>query len=177
MSFAELIKLKEQLGCKVYNEAMFGENSNRPAKKPVKNEFKRDNKNRPREVTVRKQVPLLGSTKSKRGEASQVRDPRFDSNCGEYDRKKFKEDYAFIADIRENELNELKKQLKDKTLKDDERTKIKLLVQRLNNKQVEERKNKQKEEVLTEEQRGVKESRKDGRTPFFSTKRKCLLVI
>lgn len=40
MSFEELQKLKEKLGTKVYNEAMFGKS------KVKKKAFKRDNKNR-----------------------------------------------------------------------------------------------------------------------------------
>jgi len=40
MSFEELQKLKEQLGSKVYNEAMFG------AHEMKKTDFKRENKNR-----------------------------------------------------------------------------------------------------------------------------------
>jgi len=40
MSFEELQKLKEQLGSKVYNEAMFG------AREMKKSNFKRENKNR-----------------------------------------------------------------------------------------------------------------------------------
>jgi hypothetical protein len=40
MSFEELQKLKEQLGSKVYNEAMFGTNQTK------KTDFKRENKNR-----------------------------------------------------------------------------------------------------------------------------------
>lgn len=40
MSFEELQKLKERLGAKVYNEAMFG------VKRTKKTDFKRANKNR-----------------------------------------------------------------------------------------------------------------------------------
>lgn len=172
MSFAELIKLKEQLGTKVYNEAMFGEDTSKVRKRADKTQFKRDNKNRPREITVKKQVPLLGRTKSRKSDTKEVRDPRFDSKCGEYDRKKFKEDYSFIADIRENEVIELKKQLKDASLKDEEKKKIKLLIQRMNNKLVEEKKTKLKDAAMIEEKYSVKVARKDGRTPFYASKRK-----
>lgn len=174
MSFAELIKLKQQLGTKTYNEAMFGEGTSKPIKKPQRAAFKRENKNRPRETTAKKQVPLLGRTKSKKLDTNQVRDPRFDDKCGEYDRKKFKEDYGFVSEIRENELVELKKQLKEKSLAVEEKKKIKLLIQRLNNKLVEEKKTKQKDMAKTEAEQTVKAARKKGQTPFYASKRKLI---
>lgn len=178
MSFAELIKLKEQLGTKVYNDAMFGENSKqKKTKKALKTDFKRENKNRPREATAKKQVPLLGTVKPKKAETDRVRDPRFDSKCGEYDRQKFRQDYGFIADIRENELGELKKQLKDKSLSDEERKKIKLLIQRMNNKLVEERKHIKKIEAAAKDKEEVKVARKEGKTPFYTSKREFLFNI
>jgi len=46
LSFEELLKLKDTLGAKVYNETVFG--APQPKPKPV---VKRENKNRPREVS------------------------------------------------------------------------------------------------------------------------------
>lgn len=173
MSFAELIKLKEQLGTKVYNEAMFGEKAVK-VKPAAKKEFKRDNKNRPREITTKKQVPLFGTAKKKQDDATSRRDPRFDIRCGEYDRKSFKQDYGFITDIRERELGELKTQLKNKELSVEERGKIKLLIQRMNNQIVEEKKNKLRESVAAEEHQIVKKARKEDKTPFHTTTRKFM---
>lgn len=179
MSFADLLKLKSKLGTKVYNEAMFGETS-QPTKCPKKNEFKRENKNRPRELTSKKQVPLMGKRKhsTKAETATQLRDPRFDSNCGEYDRKKFKTDYSFISDIRARESTELKEQLRNRELDPEERKKIKLLVQRIDNQNLEEEKNKSREAALATEQADIKVARKEERMPFYNTKRKsCLNCI
>ena len=43
---------------------------------------------------------------------TQKRDPRFDSLCGEFDAKVFKDSYKFGQDIKSRELKDLKEQLK-----------------------------------------------------------------
>lgn len=72
MSFEELQKLKERIGAKVYKEALFGK-----TEKPKDNApkvFKRENKNRPREMSSKKPVPVLQRVPvAKKKEA---RDPR-----------------------------------------------------------------------------------------------------
>lgn len=176
MSFAELIKLKEQLGTKVYNEAMFGEQAVKP-KPPGKKEYKRDNKNRPREVTTKKQVPLFGKKKTKKDETTSQRDPRFDIRCGEYDRKAFKQDYGFVTEIREKEVGELKLQLKNKELSAEEKGKIKMVIQRMNNQIVEEKKNKLRESVINEEKQTIKTARKDEKSPYFTTTRELNIFL
>ena len=45
---------------------------------------------------------------------TQKRDPRFDSLCGEFDAKVFKDSYKFVQDIKSRELKDLKEQLKVK---------------------------------------------------------------
>lgn len=72
MSFEELQKLKSKLGAKVYNEAVFGTNSKKRANKIT--DFKRENKNRPREMTSKKTVPMLKDVTVKTEET--LRDPR-----------------------------------------------------------------------------------------------------
>lgn len=173
MSFAELIKLKETLGSKIYNEAMFGDTNERQklGKQLQKQKFKRENKNRPREETAKKQVPLLGKRKSNDSAGTAPRDPRFDSNCGTFDRSQFKEDYSFVSEIREKELNELKAQLKV-TTDPDEKTKIKLLIQRMNNQNLEEKKLKERKMVELSERRNVQKAIKSNQKPFFVSKSK-----
>lgn len=170
MSFSELIKLKDELGSKVYNEAMFGENSTVKRKKP-KAEFKRENKNRPREATTKKQVPLLGVRKSKKQELNGPRDPRFDSRCGEFDRDKFKEDYEFVNEIKESEAVQLKEQLRNST-DETEKEKIKILIQRMKNQNREAKKLKEKRDAKKEQTGKISSAVKDDKKPFFVTKRK-----
>lgn len=175
MTFAELLALKEELGSKVYNEAVFGEDAtSKKRKKDVKRkpEFKRENKNRPREVSAKKQVPLLGKTRVSKKDSG-PRDPRFDSNCGEFDRDKFKEDYSFVNEIREKEITELKSQLKHlKGDKADEKKKVKLVLQRMQNQNLEEQKLKERKQALASEREKNKNALKNERKPFFVPKRK-----
>lgn len=167
MSFESLINLKEKLGAKVYNEAVFGtsERANRPAKK----EFKRENKNRPREMTSKRPVPLLRNDKPKaKDSAERVRDPRFDPNCGEFNAKKFKENFSFVADIKATELLELKGQLKES--KDPkEIKKLKYLIQRMQNQNLEEKKRKEREHLLDEEKQEVKRAKTEMKMPHYSS--------
>lgn len=71
LSFEELQKLKEKVGAKVYKEALFG---TREKKNEIKL-FKRENKNRPREMSAKKPVPMVtklpASIKN-----NEIRDPR-----------------------------------------------------------------------------------------------------
>lgn len=170
MSFEDLQKLKEKLGTKVYNETIFGKKNK---KKTEKTEFKRENKNRPREMTAKKPV-------SRYKELTQVkkvaapRDPRFDSLCGTFDEKAFKNSYAFINKLRENDLKTLQKELKEatdlKVIK-----KIKYLIQRLENQLREEKKRKEKDKKKRQEKEELLESVKRGEKPVF--KKKCKLIL
>lgn len=174
MSFAELLKLKEELGSKVYNEALFGEDSTVKKRKKVANQsnaFKRENKNRPREISAKKQVPLLGKVKKSKNDATGPRDPRFDSNCGDFDRDKFKDDYSFVNDIREKEITELKSQLKQ--LKGDqaeEKEKVKLVLQRMQNQNLEEKKLQERKQARKLEKKKNKTAIVNERKPFFISK-------
>lgn len=165
MSFEALQKLKEKLGTKVYNETIFGK------KNKKKIEFKRENKNRPREISAKKPIPKYKVTQVKKVVS---RDPRFDSLCGTFDEKAFRHSYAFINKLRENDLKTLQKELKETT--DVKATKkIKYLIQRLENQLREEKKKKEKEEKKWQEKKGLLESVKQGEKPAF--KKKCKLIL
>ena len=59
MPFEELIKLKQKLGTKVYNSTVLGIESKVKRDIPAERSFKRENKNRPREMSSKKPVPLI----------------------------------------------------------------------------------------------------------------------
>lgn len=174
MSFAELLKLKDELGSKVYNEAIFGEDAKteRKMKRKTGTTYKRENKNRPREVSAKKQVPLLGKiVKTKKNEGP--RDPRFDSKCGEFDRERFKEDYSFVNEIREKEISELKKQLRAlHSSQVEEKKKIKLVLQRMLNQNLEAKKLKERKEIKLSLHQKNKEAIKKDKKTFFVSKGK-----
>ncbi|XP_060825998.1 ribosomal RNA processing protein 36 homolog [Bombus pascuorum] len=162
MSFEDLQKLKEKLGCKIYKEALFG-----PRKVNTKTKFKRENKNRPREMSSKKPI-------SRFREVVQVkkyipRDPRFDSLCGTYDQKRFKRDYSFINKIKEDDIKELKKELTES--KDPKKTKkIKYLIQRLENQLREDKRRNLEEQKQCEEKKEIVEAMRRGEKPLFKTK-------
>ncbi|XP_055902463.1 ribosomal RNA processing protein 36 homolog [Eupeodes corollae] len=169
MSFEQLMKLKEQLGAKVYKEAVLGETSSKLKKKPT--DFKRLNKNRPREQSSRRQVPFLGGVpKTSKKNQQTIRDPRFDGKSGDYDPNKFKENYKFLRELREKEIEDLTKKLQT-TKSEEERQNIKFVMQRLKNKNVEETRWETKQNILKEEQKDIQKAQQEGKQPHFATKK------
>lgn len=154
MSFEDLIKLKEKLGSKVYNEAVFG--VAKPKVKKTKKDFKRINRNRPMEVSSRRQVPFGLDSRPKRNRDEEIVDPRFNAKCGEYDSAAFKHRYEFVNEFREKEVIELKEKLR-KCGDPKEEKKLRFLIQRLQNQLVEEKKRikRTNEEREDQEQRKV----------------------
>lgn len=125
---------------------------------------------------AKRPVPLLGNAKARNKTravtANAVRDPRFDPKCGEFDSKKFKDNFAFVDEIKQRELVELRDRLKSS---DDykEQKKLKYLIQRMQNQDTEARKLKIREQILKEEKVEIVTARKEGKTPRYKTDRKC----
>ncbi|KAG8228609.1 hypothetical protein J437_LFUL009314 [Ladona fulva] len=167
MSFEELQKLKEKLGAKVYNEAMFGKNK-------IKDKaFKRRNKNRPREMSSKVPIPIVPKQSVFK---EKFRDPRFDSLCGKFNEKAFKSAYRFVNDIREKEKNQLKKMLHKET-DPDEQENMKYLLKRMENQEREEKMKEEKELVLREERETRIKMLKQGKLPKFKSKAEQKLNI
>lgn len=161
MSFEDLQKLKEKLGTKVYNEAIFGPRKSKQAT------FKRENKNRPREMTAKKQVPRFREIIQVKKHVP--RDPRFDNLCGTFNEKAFKNAYSFVNKLRENDLEALKKELR--VTEDPKRiNKIKYLIQRLENQLREEKRKNEREEKKVKEKKEIIEAVKSGKKPTFKKK-------
>lgn len=158
MSFEDLKNLKEKLGSKVYKEAMFG------SKAVTKTEFKRMNKNRPREVSS-KVKPVFHTKPAKQTSL----DPRFSSLYGKFNKKHFDNTYGFLTDMRKNERKQLEKMLSKET--DSKKVEnIKYLIQRMKNQDMEEeRRNKRLEREENERQEQIK-ALESGQRPHFKTK-------
>lgn len=124
MSFEELQNLKQKIGIKVYNEAIFGV-SHKP--KP-KTDFKRVNKNRPREMSSKRRINIKNKITQVKEQSN--RDPRFDPLCGTFNETAFKDNYKFLYDIKKKEHKQLENELEN-TEDIDERKRIKFLMQRL----------------------------------------------
>merc|ERR1719220_589302 len=165
MTIEEIQKLKERLGLKLFQQKLEGTAPERGKKV----EFKRDNKNRPREMSSKKTVgrfrEVVQVAKKER------RDPRFDPLCGEFNDKLFKESYQFVNEVKSKELVELKKQLK--TEEDNERREeVKYLIQRMENQLRAEAQNQVKRAQAEAENTDKKEKLKAGEKPFYLSKAK-----
>lgn len=162
--------MKQKLGTKVYNSTVLGHTEE--PKKKTRAEFKRENKNRPREMSSKRQVPLIQrKKKSYKPSETAPRDPRFDSNCGDFDRNEFKERFSFVNELKEKEAAELKEKLRS-TASADEKSKIKLLIQRLNNQAREEQKRVMRNKADDDKRTQIKQARQEGKTPIFVSKKK-----
>ncbi|XP_071506392.1 ribosomal RNA processing protein 36 homolog [Diadema antillarum] len=172
--FAELQKIQERVGSKVYNEALFG--AKRQSSQATQKQFKRANKNRPQEVSSKIQVSRFREVVPVQKPMS--RDPRFDDLSGKFREKLFDKNYKFIEDIREREKQELEKAVK-KTKDSQKQHKIQKLLTKME--QEEKAKNK-KQKVRDIEKKLVKKEKdlvKEGKKPFFlkkSDKRKLELA-
>ena len=84
MSIEEVLALKEKLGSKMFDKSL---GLDKP--KSFKEKYKRENKNRPRmEPISKKPVKRLKDVVgTKPANKKDIRDPRFDPMCGDYDEK------------------------------------------------------------------------------------------
>ncbi|XP_059058238.1 ribosomal RNA processing protein 36 homolog [Achroia grisella] len=166
LTFEELQKLKEKIGAKVYKEALFGKNDESNHKE-LKH-FKRENKNRPREMSSKKPVPMfLDAPKIKKRE---MRDPRFDPLCGEFDKKEFKQNYNFISDIRIKDIKKIREELKQTTDPNQEQ-KLRRLLQRLNDQHKDSKKNKKEDNITAKKDKvQIGHELRNGRQPVYKNK-------
>jgi ribosomal RNA-processing protein 36 len=138
VSLRDMLEIQERLGTKNFTKAL----QNNDDKQESINEEKKA-------TTINKKISNEGISKSEPIEISSKRrpskreqipvhlrgkrkivDPRFNEDFGEYDAKEFRQSYHFITDLRRNELQELRKQLK--TSEDPtEKMKLKTVINRL----------------------------------------------
>uniref|UniRef100_A0A8D8SDU3 rRNA biogenesis protein RRP36 n=1 Tax=Cacopsylla melanoneura TaxID=428564 RepID=A0A8D8SDU3_9HEMI len=171
LSFEQLQKLKEEMGTKLFNKKVFSGKHIDPKSKRKNLNFKRENKNRPREVSSKIPPRMVKKT------AQPVipvpknipRDPRFDSLCGTFKEKAFHSAYKFVDDIRDKEITILKKKLK-KEKNSDEKEKIKYLVQRMENQSREAKLRREKHQQDKEEHTARIQALKHGEKPQFRKK-------
>eukprot|EP00124_Ichthyophonus_hoferi_P004284 Ihof_evm1s454 gene=Ihof_evmTU1s454 len=172
--FEELQAMKERLGTKRF-DAMMKSISGAPQKqKPVEkktkktqDDYKRLGKNRPREMSSKKQVSRLRQVAEVK--TNKTRDPRFDSLSGHYNEDLFEKTYAFLDDIKKVEVEEVKKEL-GKTKDLDRRTQLQSLLTKMQ--QDEKRKNadKKKQELKRQLRKAEREAVAQGKKPFYLKK-------
>ena len=167
MSLEEIQRLKNKLGLKLFDQKMSG-----TADEKKKVDYKRENKNRPREMSSKRQVSRFREVLSVSTEVkAPKRDPRFDPICGEYNEKLFKDNYGFVNEYKVTDLKFLKKQLQEE--EDPERkSQIKYLIQRTENQLRQLDQDKEKEKEKKEEIEERKAQLKAGIKPVYISKSK-----
>ena len=97
------------------------------------------------------------------------RDPRFDDLSGKLDVTAFAKNYSFVETIKEKELVTLAEEL-ETTEDPQERKRIKMTIQRINNKSREKKKIDAAKKVKSAEREQIIESLKQGKKPFIKSK-------
>ncbi|KAK9695269.1 rRNA biogenesis protein RRP36 [Popillia japonica] len=162
MSFEELQKLKQQIGTKVYNETIFG------VHRQPKTNFKRLNKNRPREMSSKRRINIRNEITQLKKQPT-FRDPRFDPLCGTFNEESFRENYKFLYDMKQKEYKQLEREL-EMTEDVEERRKIKYLKQRLGNQIREHEKLEKEKRKIQEEKQEIRTKLRKGEKPVFKKK-------
>lgn len=164
----QILKIKASLGDKIFNSKWSDGKSKKPkGDNKTEQEFKRGDKNRPREMSSKIKVPAF--EKVKQVKKTERRDPRFDPLCGEIDKKNFRRQYGFLKDVKQKELGMLKEQLKSS--RGEEATKIKYLIQRTENQLRSQRQLEEKEKKAMEEGKEMKEKFVKGEKPTYKNKK------
>jgi len=172
LTFEELVALREKLGLKVYEEAMFGKKSLNKStlsssSKNIKT-FIRDNKNRPRELSSKIRVPKVREVSHV--PKKRTRDPRFENLCGDYDETVWKSNYQFITEMQDNETKDLKEKLKDNVFDKDKEKEVRKHLQKVREKEKSEvLKKKEKDKQKLEREENIKRL-KEGKKPYYMKK-------
>lgn len=137
------------------------------APKASRTVYKRDNKNRPREVSAKRR---------ERVNATRVirRDPRFEDSCGQLDEDQFHKDYEFLNEIREKEKKVLAKAAK-KEKNPEKREELLKLKQRIDNQAVSQKQRQQEKELI--EQLKSEQKEKTGSTYLKRSDLKTALLV
>ncbi|KAL3872529.1 hypothetical protein ACJMK2_035752 [Sinanodonta woodiana] len=169
LSFEELLKVKEKIGLKVFNQLMYGNKMKSAATKTSKpnKKFKRENKNRPMEISSKVHVPRVRQVIPVKKKIA--RDPRFDDLSGQYNETFFKEAYSFLDDVKAKEKEKVKVLLKKE--KDEEKKKnMQALMNRMNQQEQSMLQKKKQTELLNEWKKKEEERVKEGKNPYFLKK-------
>jgi ribosomal RNA-processing protein 36 len=180
MSMAELLQLKEKLGKRVYGNVLFGTESKEgeeggegtssgSRRRPRSGhhseaDFKRANKNRPREMSAKRPVHEVRDVFSVKKTETSFRDPRFEASSGEFKPGIFNKNYAFLNEVKTKEKKTLKKTLK-KTSDPEKKTELKFLVKRMEN---QERSSQQRTESQDMVKRLKKQRMEETGKPFIN---------
>jgi len=102
-------------------------------------------------------------------EKKKIRDPRFDDISGEYHEDNYKINYSFLNQMREDEINDMKMQLK-KTKDAERKEKIKKAITIMQQRKISEHQQDEKKKIVREWKKKENERVSKGKNPFYLSK-------
>lgn len=163
--FCELEELKHKVGSKRYNEAIHGLFDKKGTN--TTKSLKRENKNRPRELSSKKPVPRLRQVIPVK--KRMARDPRFDELSGTFNQEMFDKAYSFLDDVKANEKKKLQKELQ-KTKQPERKQQLESLLKRMDQQEATKKAAAQKRDVERKRKKAELELVKQGKTPYYLKK-------
>ncbi|PFX17444.1 ribosomal RNA processing protein 36 homolog [Stylophora pistillata] len=163
--FCELEELKHKVGSKRYNEAIHGLFDKKGTN--VTKSLKRENKNRPRELSSKKPVPRLRQVIPVK--KKMARDPRFDELSGTFNQEMFDKAYSFLDDVKANEKKKLQKEVQ-KTKQPERKLQLESLLKRMDQQEATKKAAAQKRDVERKRKKAELELVKQGKTPYYLKK-------
>ncbi|ORX45818.1 DUF947-domain-containing protein, partial [Piromyces finnis] len=183
--FSQIAKIQQKMGMKEFNKT-FSKTSNKSniikdetiskAKESLKLLRqkrgpqvikKRENKNRPMEISSKKPVSRYREVVEIK--KKKARDPRFDNLSGKYNEDLFKKSYKFLAEMEENEMNMIQDKIK-KTKNSIEKEKLMRVYQSLKSKKQTEKERERRQSIKREWRKKEIQRVKEGKKPFYLKK-------
>ncbi|EDV20232.1 uncharacterized protein TRIADDRAFT_61206 [Trichoplax adhaerens] len=157
--FADLQKLRDQVGIKRYNQAIRNTEGKKGNKLTDNN-----TKYRPQEFSSKKPVSVLRQIHQTK--KSKPKDPRFTRKSGTLNEDLFEKSFGFIKELKTNEEQMLIKQL-HKTKDKSRKAEISAALERLNQQQQHITERKQKQEIIKQHRKKEIELIEKGKKPFY----------
>lgn len=164
--FCELEELKHKVGSKRYNQAIHGLFEKKGVN-AMHVSHKRENKNRPREMSSKKPVSRLRQVIPVK--KRMTRDPRFDELSGTFNQEKFEKVYSFLDEVKANEKKQLQKELK-KTKQPERKQQLDSLLKRMEQQEAAKKSLDIKRDAERKRKKAELELVKQGKRPFYLKK-------
>lgn len=161
LAFSDIVKIR-----KIDTSSKFKRNE---VEQPVNIQKKKRTKSEPPELSAKFPVGHFKAKIDNSKKKTQTRDPRFDNISGEFDPLLFRRSYSFVNDIREKEIDKLKKSIKIEK-NDEERERLRKALNILQNKIALDKKEDNIQKIKSNHRKEQIERVKEGKTPYFLTR-------
>ncbi|XP_018497527.1 ribosomal RNA processing protein 36 homolog [Galendromus occidentalis] len=176
-SLEQILSLKDSVGLRTYKTAIGLEDVGKS--KTRRKKFRRENKNRPREISSK--IPVSGARNIFAVKKKVRADPRFEEGFDEVQsRNKIKaehrmrqrhREYSFLDDIRRKEKQELEEKLAEGTYDLDEHRKAQKLLQKIRSREVTQTQRRLRTDIDQKYSSFLKEARESGQEVKYMNKK------